>query len=346
MQLGNFGNMLGMATGFTLVMLLLSVVVTVLTQGVQAVLKLRERATYAVLVRFLESKGKNAADSRSEAGKALDMRRARRVAGKGRGGRAWVDRVLSLAIGPAKRVVHEEELAALGFSDLEKRRFAASVTDCFTSWTRWITLCCSLATAFMLQVSTSQLLSDLSTDAELRRKAFEIAATVERDEAHAAVTFASFSEINAKALDTLASENTALAPELEQVSGRATDLSDAEAELKAILAPDENRNRILERYRALMNEELDARTKRSRTAIEAAETNLASLNIGFWSRGWSFYSGPEGWDWTHLAGVLLTALLISLGAPFWYEFLRNTNALRDSLYAKPARGGSPDAVRG
>jgi hypothetical protein len=40
------------------------------------------------------------------------------------------------------------------------------------------------------------------------------------------------------------------------------------------------------------------------------------------------------WDWHRLPGILLSALLMSLGAPFWYNALQNLLRLRSSLAQK------------
>jgi hypothetical protein len=47
----------------------------------------------------------------------------------------------------------------------------------------------------------------------------------------------------------------------------------------------------------------------------------------------SYFVGDGGFDWRHLAGVLLTAGLLSLGAPFWFNLLKSLSSLR-SLVAK------------
>jgi hypothetical protein len=40
------------------------------------------------------------------------------------------------------------------------------------------------------------------------------------------------------------------------------------------------------------------------------------------------------WSWQKLPGILLSAMLLSLGAPFWYNALKNLLKLRSSLADK------------
>jgi hypothetical protein len=40
--------------------------------------------------------------------------------------------------------------------------------------------------------------------------------------------------------------------------------------------------------------------------------------------------GPSGKD-PRIIGVLITAILLSCGAPFWFEQLKNVASLRDAL---------------
>ena len=47
----------------------------------------------------------------------------------------------------------------------------------------------------------------------------------------------------------------------------------------------------------------------------------------------------------HLLGILITALLISLGAPFWYNTLRGFTNLRPFLANKEAAASQPEAKK-
>lgn len=72
---------------------------------------------------------------------------------------------------------------------------------------------------------------------------------------------------------------------------------------------------------------------------QAAASKLDVFGIQLWKKGSAFYvaRSKDDWDlhWDAIIGVLLTAILLTFGAPFWFEQLRNLAALRD-LRAPPA----------
>lgn len=73
--------------------------------------------------------------------------------------------------------------------------------------------------------------------------------------------------------------------------------------------------------------DLNDTIKQAKGTFEQAQLNLLPNNYpsGFWS--W-YASG------THFLGTLLTALFLSLGAPFWFNTLRELSSLRPNVAAK------------
>jgi hypothetical protein len=68
-------------------------------------------------------------------------------------------------------------------------------------------------------------------------------------------------------------------------------------------------------------------------ALAKSAAKLDVFGIQFWKQGSDFYvdRSKGHWDlrWDAIIGVLLTAILLTFGAPFWFEQLRNLAALRD-----------------
>jgi len=61
-----------------------------------------------------------------------------------------------------------------------------------------------------------------------------------------------------------------------------------------------------------------------------------------WNNGFLYYN--EGQDWTWFFGWLITALSISLGAPFWFDLLSKLVKLRGTgTKADPSSGNQTDA---
>ncbi len=87
--------------------------------------------------------------------------------------------------------------------------------------------------------------------------------------------------------------------------------------------------------------------------ITAVQSNvkLRAIDIQLWGEGWAYYTKPiknrtgqEHFPISHLFGVLVTAVLITFGAPFWYQQLKRVSALKDSFTSQlrlEAQGKAP-----
>ncbi|MEM7695256.1 MAG: hypothetical protein AAF318_12460 [Pseudomonadota bacterium] len=86
----------------------------------------------------------------------------------------------------------------------------------------------------------------------------------------------------------------------------------------------------------------DAADQTPAEAFAAFEAGLAEINDGLRSFpiGWDADSVPKGWlDGAATAlGLFVTALAMTLGAPFWFDLLRSLFRLR------PGRGGGEDSA--
>jgi hypothetical protein len=161
----------------------------------------------------------------------------------------------------------------------------------------------------------------------------------------------------ASALEQLAARHPDLRERIEKASGVGTNKAFIVEELRLALEGTGQQEALAREYGQLLDEIAvsDARS------VEAdALGRLAAYDIGFWSRGWAFYyrqprrdvTGGDpseqrsavlavqaGPDWQNIIGVLITAILLSLGAPFWFDRLRDIVGLRDRL--KGTAGTAP-----
>jgi len=80
---------------------------------------------------------------------------------------------------------------------------------------------------------------------------------------------------------------------------------------------------------AVVPADLVAQIRRELAELRGLRSRLGELNILPWRSGWAFYVDNGGVAWGHLLGVMISALLLSLGAPFWYEVLRDLIKLSD-----------------
>ncbi len=85
----------------------------------------------------------------------------------------------------------------------------------------------------------------------------------------------------------------------------------------------------------------DVAGKEARPKAGASEAGLSRVDLRSWPGGWRFYwhDGPKV---ENLIGVLMTVILLSLGAPFWFEALKGLVGLRDRLKPAPKKSEAED----
>jgi len=98
-------------------------------------------------------------------------------------------------------------------------------------------------------------------------------------------------------------------------------------ELRALA---DQRHLVMSEYENLLDELRLAAVRESTARAGSAARYLGALNLSPWWGGWSFYASLANW-----LGVLITTLALMLGAPFWFNVLKSTVGLRDTL--KPVK---------
>ena len=231
--------------------------------------------------------------------------------------RTWIDKeelkkiLEGLGNVPAPLVGEVEKLFPR-LEELSGKRFAFFMRVASIFW--------ALVIAVVFQVSTPDLLRKLSTDAAFRETAVSsIGETVD------------FKNLPPQALDKLAEQREGLDDILGPVKQAAAGKTDLIPELRAALEGRDDAEAIIGDYAKIHDQLL-------REKIEHSVGSLAQLDITPWGQGAEFYGTWVGtWpqpDWPNILGVLLTAALLTLGAPFWFEMLRNFSGLRDLLGKK------------
>ncbi len=290
---------------FAVVMLFLSLIVTVLVQLTQAMLRLRSKYLREGLTRLARQLGASAEDAEMIANQVLrplalagaadtqtprlggaqalavtaisaqEIGRLIPAFGGGDQPRAVVEGMTDTSGGDAATL-----MGALPQESLDSIRTFSSTQ--FERRVKLITLAWALVVAFVLQVSAPALLTNLSADQSLR--------------------------------ETLAAEAIRENAQRETSADRSEDMD-------------------FEQTLAELNGQV---------------VELARFNIVPWGHGNGFYwaAGEAASDGTaaaqaqglnghvmldNIIGVLITALLLSLGAPFWYDLIAKFAGLKDAL---------------
>ncbi|HUU17713.1 MAG TPA: hypothetical protein VMW72_11225 [Sedimentisphaerales bacterium] len=213
------------------------------------------------------------------------------------------------------------EKAMSWFSRMER-----GLSQRFSVIMRCITFGCALLVAVVFQVSAPDVLKRLSTDPQYRAKAeMEAINLVSKHEAdYTALT--RYEDVSAKALEQLQENHPDLQETLEEVSGIGNAKNDILDELSVVLEDNPRRQELVVEYESILDKLHREGYEQAGKMIEESIGTLALFDIAAFSHGAGFY-----WNIQNLLGILMTIVLISLGAPFWFSTLRRLVALRDVL---------------
>jgi hypothetical protein len=123
----------------------------------------------------------------------------------------------------------------------------------------------------------------------------------------------------------------------DQVSGDADSKEVMLNELGAVLGAIPERDQVLQEYSRIIDSLSQQTAKTAIADVSKMLDSLETFGIGFWPQehGYYFDATPAKWyqtpNWSRIFGVLITGILLSLGAPFWFEQLKNLASLRDTL---------------
>lgn len=339
-------DVLGVLIAFVVIILLLSIVVTSLVQLTQSALRLRGRnleSGLAALLRIASSGGQpeSAPPTRQqartgaahilnqiEAGKLSPVANPMSWWNRTKGPEvSWIDQSILLQSARAAGVPLADAPVREHFPVVE-----AAMEKRFLLWMRFAAVFWALTIAILFQLNSPAYLRMLWENPEQRER---IASQAERIEAQAGEVVARFHDYEAsaqQALEELARKYPDAAVRIEQASGIGVNREYILQELALALDGHPQQQQILADYESrlddLANDSIDAA---STAAVEAGR-DLRGFDVVPWANGRSFYY-ENGLKWRNIMGVLFTAILLTLGAPFWFNVLRNLVNLRDSLAA-------------
>lgn len=314
---------LGILIGFVTVILLFSMIVTSLSQAIQSVLSLRSHFLRTGIESFLTATRVKLAQNQrvSDLAKALVPREA-----------TWIEKDELLSDLKDRGVELTQEF--LDRFDLQFRVMSRYMTKEFTRTMNYVSLGFGFALAIIFQVSTFELLKRLSTEPELRASLDALAVTLASGKNTPSGGAEPYGAVAERALERFTAQHLDLAATLEEVSTRGQSRAELVGELKMILEARSNPKaaELSEDYAAMLDTLHAESVKANLGAAKSTANQLALYDIRIWPHGWRFYLNLN-----NAIGVLLSGILISLGAPFWFNTLKNLMNLRDMLKPKEAK---------
>jgi hypothetical protein len=359
-------DMMAAFIGFAAVMLFLSLIVTSIIQILKGVMGLSRQYFIDNLERLLKDASlgiSSAAPARGDSGNHAIPSRSGGIASDKpptAGGPAMEGASLFLdsativsSVSDAKRIPGDPSVPWIDADELMDylRRHKLTLTDTqeeriiclharleshlsryLTVRTRYVTTFIAFVIAFVFQVSAPHLLRDLSVRPEYRERSLRLSeGLLEPGKEHLA-TEVTGKTIPERALAELSMRFPDLSRKLEGAS-REANRTDSLREVGLILEGDPRKKTILAAYREIMDHLYRKEIEESKTRLKALSDQLAILDIVPFRFGWAFYNHLPHW-----LGMIVTALLLTLGAPFWYRVLRNMLNLRDVLKGQVERG--------
>ena len=338
-------DVLGILIAFVALILLLSLIVTSLVQATQAVLRLRARNLQRGLMILL-------ANIREDTDKDLSVQNAAKVLIMADptkpDHKKLKDDTISIwtrIFGPKVSVVDCSELlralkdSGIGLSRAQfykiKGRFSQFErfsSKRFKSIIRGITIGWALLIVAFYQVSTPHLLKELSASPELRTKYIELAEQRKIQSPKVLNALSGFNQVPEKALDKLELLHPELKDHIEEVRGIDSEKADIESKLKEVLLKRQGNNEaVLEEYNIILDGLYKKEKDENFIVANSSSAQLGLYEITGWSQGWEFFCSEGQVNTDNVIGVLISAILVSFGAPFWFEQLQRLIGLRDAL---------------
>lgn len=341
----NLLDIIGVLIGFITVMLLLSLVITALVQTTQATIRLRARnlkkGIHVLINNVLGGKTK---ENKKKAANLLNARNLavmstakdpNKLWSKLKGSQvSYIDiKELKKAIGYAKLELKNEQIKELksGINEMWGR-LEKQLNKRFLLFIRIISIAWAIIIAFYFQVSTPKLLSELSTDPNLRTQYLAEAIDLKNEMKERLGVITDYQDISEQALSRLEKKYPELKEKLEEASGIDKDKNLLLEELEIVLE-DEKTNiaAIQESYEEILDELYMEQKKKNLEQVRAVTAILGRLNINPWQDELEFYYKEGTFQWDNIIGVLITAIFLTFGAPFWFSRLQEVLKLKDAL---------------
>ena len=344
----NLLDLIEILIAFTFIMLLLSLIVTALVQFIQATFRLRSRNLKRGLISLLDGTvGKkktnvedveNIMDSSNLAviARAKYMKKGRKLISKIAGPTVSyiAQDVLIKALDSVKLNIEKEDIKALEsrINDIWER-LGKYMEKRFSFIIRVVSFVCAFIVSFSFQVSTPDLLQKLSVDSEFRLKIITAAEDQYKDFESKINVSNVYEDVSREALLKLTEQykdNPDVQKKLEEVSGSSKDkkslLEEMEIVFEGFKSGDVDAKAILTSYETGLDNILKEKKQSYLNDLDNYITTFGKFNISFWSKGQDFYK-----DFKNIIGVLITAIFLSFGAPFWFKLLKTAIRLKDIL---------------
>ncbi len=216
--------------------------------------------------------------------------------------------------------------------------FMTRVSQWFAMNTRWITVALALVLSFTMHFDAVQVLKQLTEDKETRAKVLAMSASLldQTPESVGSVE-ARYSE----ALKELFGSNVAQFQDGTSASAlpKITKRTEASDWIGTHVKVSGDKDALVSQYNDSVDKKLTEAIDQSIDRAKTLQGTLTSAGIALPPKGhtredWLAVESPHFW------GMLASVLFLSLGAPFWFNLLKNMTSLKSAVALKKPEGGN------
>ena len=338
-------ELLDVVIGFTAVMLAVSLVITSATQAIASLLGLRG----ANLRRGLEELLKQARPGLAGNAKALTKQILEhplvsdsslptggpQLLGFWRQATAIKKEELMAVL---KAVLSQEDFDE--FKDFAERwfdTFMARVSQWFVMKTRWITLLLALVLACAMNLDAGALFYQLNHDRATRARLVSMASSLLEATPEAVKGVEQTYQQTLKELWESRKADFLDRVDTESLS-TVTSRDAAHRWIASNAKPEPGADASSTDYNTRLDKALNQGLQKSIDRAKSLDSELVSAGLQLPLRA-------HGWSWRRIAGLAVSVVFLSLGAPFWFNVLKNLTSLRSVVAQQiPAPGTTPAAA--
>lgn len=181
----------------------------------------------------------------------------------------------------------------------------------------------SLVLVFSCQLNTFELLTQLSADPQLREKYISMLEETTSQSSYLE-PLKTYPELKQSALLTLAQNNVQYKTTINAIDSNSLSV-DA---IKNVLKQSPENSKLAKEFENTFIELIEKREHQAKEAVNGIASIGARYNFKIKHEVKQYYWDSQSWV-SNLLGTLVSGALISLGAPFWFNAIRNITSMRD-----------------
>jgi hypothetical protein len=340
-------ELLDVAIGFTTVILAVSLIIMSLTQAISSSLALRGAKLRMGLRQLIEETAPSIKHKAEEISRDIVSHRLVSDAATVLPGRwRWASVIKKEELMPVLDAVLKSR--KLSLDDVNERAaieqwfdsFMTRVSQWFAMNTRWITVALAVVLSFTMHIDSVQVLKQLAEDTETRAKVLSMSASL-LDQTPESV--GSVEVRYSDALKELVGSNAAKFKDGTNASALPTITKRSEASewIGTNVKLPADKDSLVTQFNNTVDKKLTEAIDKSIDRAKTLEGSLTSAGMSFPPKGhtsadWFAVTSPHFW------GMMASVLFLSLGAPFWFNLLKNMTSLKSAVAIKQPGDASGD----